>query len=259
MKSRPRKTLAAVALLVALVFALTGCIHMSLNLKINTDDSVDWSYDMLMADTLAGMTGDTDIWGEATTQVEAQGFKVEKLPATEDGYSGIRVSKHYDSIEAFNSDQTKLAGTQSTAQGAESELTLTKDQDGTINFAMKMDASQAMAQSTSQEGMDDATKQMMQGFIDQMQVNVSVTLPYKAASHNATSVSADGLTYTWKMDLTKPNDIQLTASAPSGTNLLLIGGIAAAGVIVIVAVVLIAVSVSKKNKAKAAAEQPPAV
>jgi hypothetical protein len=258
MKPKLKRTLSAVALMAALVFVLTGCIHMNMSLTLNKDDSVDWGYEMLMSDTILSMAGDSSVdpWAEATVQAEAEGFKVEKVPSNADGYSGIKVVKHYATIDDFNNDTKKLSGTEGTAGNSEATFSLTK-KDGVYSLVGSMDASKSMDEQT--KDMDDATKEMMQPYLDQIQFNFMMTLPFKAETNNATSVSSDGLTYTWKMDLTKANDIQLTAKAGGGTNLLLIGGIAAAGVIVIVAIVLIAVAMSKKKKATASAEQQPPI
>ncbi len=76
-------------------------------------------------------------------------------------------------------------------------------------------------------------------------LKLSVTLPYKAKSNNATSV--DGTTYTW--DLTKAKSIELSFDfkGDNGLNLPLIIGIAC-GVLLVVVVCVIILTKKKGNK-----------
>jgi hypothetical protein len=263
MKSRVRRTVTTVALLAALVFILSGCIHMNFSMKINNNGSVDWSYDMQMSDEILAMVNQSgtsaSVWGDATTQAESQGFTVEQIPS-KDGYSGIRATKHYKSIDEMNADNNKFAGTEGTSQGASESFTAKETKSffaTTYDIEMKMDASGAMATAQTQTG-DANTDAMIQTMMEQMQINFEVTVPAKASVNNATSVSADGLTYTWKMDLKNPNDMKLTASVLNMTNVLLVGGGAAVVVILAVVIILLAVSASKKKaRAAVAAAQPP--
>jgi hypothetical protein len=182
---------------------------------------------------------------------------VEQLPSA-DGYSGIRVTKHFKNVdEMMKSDL--FAGADSTmGEGAESTFSASETKgffSSTYEVEMKMDASAAMA---SAETGDEATDAMVKAMMDEIEMQFVVTMPVKASSHNATSVSADGLTYTWDMKLTGANDMTLTASVPNMNNILLVaGGAALALLLAAVIIILVSVSARKRKAAQAAAAQPP--
>lgn len=259
MKAKAGKSIASIALLLAAAVMLSGCVHMTVNLKINGDGSADWGYDMLMQDSMLEMAslgmetaGEADMWDEATREAEAQGMAVERLPSA-DGYSGIRVTRHFENV-AEMMDSDLLAGTDAMVGDAESYFNA-KETKGffatTYEVEMKTDVSEAMA---SAETGDETTDAMVKAMMDQVEMRFVVTMPVKASGHNATDVSADGLTYTWDIKLDTPNDMKVTASVPNMGNILLVAG-GAALVLIIAAVIIILASVSAKKRKAAAAAQ----
>ena len=79
--------------------------------------------------------------------------------------------------------------------------------------------------------------------LNSMEMNLTVNLPNKPISHNATSVSNNGKSLTWNL-VAQQSDVELTFALYNKTNIL----ICVAGVVVVVIVVIVVVSKSSKNK-----------
>lgn len=282
---KTKRLLTAASLLAVAAVLLSGCVHMTAKIRINSDGSADYGMDLLMADSLTSLAGadGTDIWGDTTKQMQGQGYDVKNI---KDGdYSGISATKHYKSVADIQSGDIMTTGTGSDLPSAQSSFSV-KEKKGlfatTYDVSMKFDMSDAMKQATSSlgdlsglggdastgtddsstdtstdgttdtSGLDpDAIANMM---LSQMKMSFVVTLPVKAVSSNATSVSADGLTYTWDLKLDQPNDIQLSAALPNPTNILLVAGGAGLVVLVAAALVIVLVVLKKNRKKKLAAQ-----
>ena len=79
--------------------------------------------------------------------------------------------------------------------------------------------------------------------LSNMEMNLTVNLPNKPISHNATSVSNNGKSLTWNL-VAQQSDVELTFALYNKTNIL----ICVAGVVVVVIVVIVVISKSSKNK-----------
>lgn len=236
MKALARKAAAVVTLLL-IVAALAGCVRIDINLKINGDGSADYGMDMLMAEdalALANAQGQ-DIWAQTTREMEAAGFTV--TPKQAEGYSGITVARHYD-------DPSLIGAGDGLAMGDDGRFAV-QAKKGFFGTAYAIDADlDASGILGSQQELQDLAAQMA----DQVELKMNITLPVKALSHNATSVSADGLTYTWVMKPGQPNRIELAVSIPNTKNMLLAGGGVLAVVLVLVVVIVVVVLSAKKRK-----------
>jgi len=239
MNSLARKLAAALALLL-LAAALSGCAHLDARLTIHADGSADYGMDILLADAAldtANAQGQ-DILARITGEMEAAGFTV--TPKQAEGYTGISMSRHYDDASMIGADGSldkagSMAGDRFSVK-AEKGFFGTK-----YTIDTDMDAAALLGSLRGQEGMAGPAA-------DEGQLMMSVTLPVKAARHNAPSVSADGLTYTWQMKIDQPSRIELAATVPNVTNLLLAGG----GVLAMLLLAVLLVTSSRKKRAAAA-------
>ena len=79
--------------------------------------------------------------------------------------------------------------------------------------------------------------------LNSMEMNLTVNLPNKPISHNATSVSNNGKSLTWNL-VAQQEDVELTFALYNMINIL----ICVVGVVAVVIVVIVVVSKSSKNK-----------
>lgn len=254
-----RKTAAAAGIIAAIALLLSGCVHMTAKLKINSDGSADWGVDIQLADAVTSFaqTAGTDIWGDLTKQMEANGFTVK---ASKDAdYSGINASRHYKNVQEMEKNDPMSSG--GALPGAKSSFSV-QVQRGffatTYAVDMKMDVSAAMkaVAAAGTLGAGDAsgsdpslsTQGITGMLLKQAKISFIAVLPAKAASSNASSVSADGLTHTWNLSLDKPNDMKLAASIPNTANILMAGAAALTIIAAVLLLLLLRVRARKHKK-----------
>ena len=195
-----RKLFAAVLALCMAVLC-SGCIKSDMSMNIRKDRSMDFSATYLVADTLANTST-----GSQTTQngidensqnwktLESRGYKLEKY--AKDGYSGFKATRHFDSIDDLSKE---------TGVGVVMNNFLNEDFDDSALFCVRRELLKDtytahfvydLKEDAQATGIDSAD---LAAFTSSMEITYSVTLPRKANYHNATNVSADGLTYSWKI------------------------------------------------------------
>lgn len=225
------KRAAAVLLSILLVIVLAGCAKMDLSLKINADGSADWGLSMLLEDSAMSQAG-ADIWQNAKKELEAQGCVVTDLHS--EGYTGISATRHFNKAE----DLTAAGAGTDMFSGAAPAITVKISKSF---FATRYDIHSSINPAKV------APPEFSGEQLRQVKLTMAVTLPAKALSHNATTVSADGLTYTWQLDPAGTNSIELSADVPNTGNMLLVGGGAA---VLLIILVLLAAGARKRKKAR---------
>ncbi len=235
-------TIAAVALLLAALLA--GCVHADAHLTINADGSADYAVDLALSDDVIkpAKAQGQDPFASSAAELKADGYEVKEISS--DGYTGIHISRHFNDAGQIGSDGSldKL----NTLLGGANKNFAVKKQSGffstTYTVHADMDPSALLG---SQFDLGEAAKV----FLDKARVTMAVTLPQKAGSHNATEVSADGLTYTWQLQLDKPAAIDLSMTMTNWTNILLAGG----GALVVIVLIVVIAAVAKGRRRRQAA------
>ncbi len=235
-------TIAAIALLLAALLA--GCVHADAHLTINADGSADYAVDLALSDEVIqpAKAQGQDPFASSAAELKDDGYEVTEISA--DGYTGIHVSKHFKDAALLGADGS--LDTLNTLLGGANKNFAVKKQAGlfstTYTVHADMDPSALLG---SQQGLGEAVKE----FLNQARVTMAVTLPQKAGSHNATEVSADGLTYTWQLQLDKPAAIDLAVTLTNWTNILLVGG----GALVVIVLIIVIAAVAKGRRRRQAA------
>ena len=265
------KKLLRVVICFALVFALTGCYRVKTNMKVNNDKSVD--FEMIYAVNSTAMKDFANqMGGEGADVTESEstddavnpedykwltdkGYSVAKYESKEKDdsgkevvYNGVKLSKKFASIDDMaKADESevnfyKLFGNGEDEEKAKAEFDDSKilNKNGNVYKAnLLFDLS-----SEDNGGMD------ISSIASSFDLGYSITLPAKAKSHNATSVSEDGKTLTWKFEYGKKNKVEYEfefANSSSSTILYVFIGVIA----VIVICVVIALVTQKKPTAGA--------
>lgn len=74
-----------------------------------------------------------------------------------------------------------------------------------------------------QQEMDEFQKQILNSFLNEINLNVIFTLPVKPGKHNASEVRDNGYTLVWNLVPGTKNKIYVEATTPNTKNLLLTG------------------------------------
>lgn len=173
--ARPARLLRTLAIGLAAVLALAGCMRIEYTATLHPDDTVSWTMVMATSDEVAKELGmePQDLWqsvGEDATSDLPEGATVEDY--AQDGYTGVKMSAENEPLDA--------------ASDAES-LTFTREGDeyvvsGTLDL-------------TSSDGELDTADPSTQAMLESFQVRFAVTFPGAVSESNGT---VEGTTVTWE-------------------------------------------------------------
>lgn len=145
-------------------------------------------------------------------------------------------------------------GTTSGTTSATGMTALTTDDNTTLTTNLEEGTDNKTTTGTTDETTtgttDDMDLSQITEALSQMEVTYVAVLPVKADSNNASTVSEDGKTLTWKVDMTstdKTAAINYSFSLLNMTNIYIAGGTGIALILVIV-IIIIVMSKKKKNK-----------
>ena len=233
------------------IFLLTGCIKSETTMVINKDKSMDFSVTYLVADymlnlseddsgtnTSEGVDEDSDAW----KNLKKRGYTLKQY--TEDEYTGFQAKKQIKNIDDISSEKDIEVLLTDFLEDDFKDDKYFKVEKGffknkyTANFVYDLE------DETSDEDYD------MSAYTSAISMQYKVTLPEKAIKNNATSVSDDGLTYTWKAPYGKITNISYTFEIPNISSYIICiaGGIIVAGAIF--SVIIIKAKKSKKSDTK---------
>ncbi len=171
-----KKVVCAITSVLLIMLLLTGCVRVNLGITVKQDGTIDMSMLTAVSDSMKDLIGEyadsifdnANILGENT---EDENYKV--YPYAEDGYTGYIISKTDMTEEDLKDTVMTL-----TKQGSKYILDLNLN-------SKELLGNQYLSMVKSSGG----------------SIEVTITLPNRAISSNATSVSRDGKTLTW--DLTE--------------------------------------------------------
>lgn len=236
------KNIAIIAILTIILLTLTGCANINYDIKLNEDGSGDIAYTMGYDKSFLKSMGvettsvkNDDSLNDMKKEAEAKGYTIEDYE--DDNTYGFKASKHVNNIqEEFNMND-EVSDNNEEVERIIYEKTLLKtkySQDSKIDL-------------TNMEEDEDAA--ILKALMAQMKISYRITLPFKATSNNATTVSEDGKTLEWVLKVGEINEIKFEAAKDYGMYALL--GLA------VVLVIVAAGSVILSRKAKKTAEAKP--
>lgn len=243
-----KKTIKIVLLLALITLLFTGCsmkenvgITVSKDKKVSVkvisamdDEMIDYSIGMQSEDSSEEKTyTDEERWAyiesNMSTDEAYQSYTKEKYD--QDGYKGYVFTLELGDIDDLSTTDAN-APAAFDALNKDSKLFIKDGNKYSLNLKGSSDEEIEQAKSYADYG---AT----------FDLKFFVTLPNKAISNNASTVSDDGLTYTW--DLLNTNNFELEFNINKGPNMTMILCIVGAVVLVAVVIVVIVI-VSKKGK-----------
>lgn len=222
-----------------LVMSLSGCTQMITNINIGTDGSADVNIKAGVKNDIYEMFAsqdETNVIDETKKEAEVAGYNVQTY--NEDGYMGITMSKHIDSLETAPGEDKYLEGLVYTRKNELFEKAMTLS--GTIASI------QSLKQNMSESAID----------VSSFDLKLVVTVPYPITKSNATEISDDNKTATF--DLVALDAIELECEKQA----MLLGiipvtgaSIVVIGLAVVVLVLIIIGIIKKKKRAKKAENQ----
>lgn len=264
--------------IIAMMFLLTGCVKFNMTMDIKSDKSMD--LDILYA-VDKNMMGDEELFkDEDIEEYKKSGFEVKDY--AEGDYVGITLKKHVKNIDDISKTDGTASFNIANATDTESEESMFTLKKGFFRnvYTLKMESDSATNtpddinlgdERIALEGEDDDLgdypsddsslgeyptdgESLLDDYpidgdfdytdaLSNMEMNLTVNLPNKPISHNATSVSNNGKSLTWNL-VAQQSDVELTFALYNKTNIL----ICVAGVVVVVIVVIVVISKSSKNK-----------
>lgn len=264
--------------IIAMMFLLTGCVKFNMTMDIKSDKSMD--LDILYA-VDKNMMGDEELFkDEDIEEYKKSGFEVKDY--AEGDYVGITLKKHVKNIDDISKTDGNASFNIANATDTESEESMFTLKKGFFRnvYTLKMESDSATNtpddinlgdERIALEGEDDDLgdypsddsslgeyptdgESLLDDYpidgdfdyteaLNNMEMNLTVNLPNKPISHNATSVSNNGKSLTWNL-VAQQSDVELTFALYNKTNIL----ICVAGVVVVVIVVIVVISKSSKNK-----------
>lgn len=253
-----RKIIYTVAM-VYLLFSMTGCVKYNATMDIKKDKSMDFSI-IYAVDT--SLTGDEPMFGEEQiAEYEKQGFEVEDYK--EGNMEGVTLRITYDNIDKVSTEEDTEYSL--SALGDEEAGYLFKVEKGLLKnkYIASFDFD------TSDSALDDSEEEVevedydyfdeesyeydeeefvnpfenfsAESMTQNLDLSLSVKLPYSALSENADEVSNDSKELKWVLLTEGDNEIEFSFELYNMTNIYMgVGaGIALLTVIVVAALMLI--------------------
>ena len=177
---------------------LSGCMKMNLKMTVHSDKSMD-------VEIIEAVSKEFAEEGEVENQLEV--IKKGAQPGTnyelyeDDRYKGLKADFKVDSIDTLvkeDNDETVMSEVANQDGTMSKIFTVEKVSDGEIYTAIFENDATSDYGDTSQLSEDERK------VLETLDMKMTVVLPVKPISHNATTVSEDGKTLTW--DLTKVTD-----------------------------------------------------
>jgi hypothetical protein len=197
-------------ILLIIIFGLTGCIKNNINMKLETDNSFSIT---IINSTMGNDTGNNNTLSSDSSTEELfnkqkyidNGFKVEDY---DDGsYAGIKVIAEFASIDSVSDPSIDIIELTELVNNKVEDIKLFKSEkveNGTkytANFTYNLD-DDSLKDATSSYNVD------ISSYGDIMELEYSITLPYKLENENSTSHS--GNTYKWKLNFGEVNIIKFS-------------------------------------------------
>jgi len=257
--------------IISVMLLLTGCVKFNTTMDIKNDKSMDLSI-LYAVDT--SVLGEEELLKEEDiSEYKKAGFEVTDY--SEGNYKGITLKKHVKNIDKISKTTGNVSFNIMGSSNNEDDsmftvkkgflrnvYTLKMESDSTNDMTNGIDVTDGrkalegeddtllddyptddtLLDDYSDDGysFDDADYTQ---YLSQMDLSLTVNLPNKPISNNATSVSNNGKSLTWNL-ATQQEDVELTFALYNLSNLL----ICVVGVIVVVVVVVVIISKSGKNK-----------
>ncbi|WP_062354224.1 LppM family (lipo)protein [Bacillus kwashiorkori] len=231
-----KKKILSMLLFALAIFLLTGCVQVRTEITIGKDGSIESVQNLGVSKKLVELSGENqmDSLMDDKEEYEKEGFKVEEYE--NDDFVGMKLSKKFDSIKEFLDSRAVDGFSEDIGNNP---FTVEVDE-GFFGDIIKIKGDFPFKSSGA---MDSDELMAMQLFkLTDTDISFTINTPVKADKHNATDVK--GKSYSWELDITKDQTMELEFKTLNIGNIMLIVG---AGIVVIL---LVAFLLFRKKKSK---------
>ena len=257
--------------IISMMFLLTGCVKLNMNMDIKNDKSMDLSI-LYAVDTT--VLGEEELLKEEDiAEYKDAGFEVKDY--SEGNYKGITLKKHVKNIDKISKTTGTVSFNIMGSSNDEDDSMFTVKKGFFKNvYTLKMESdstgemTNGIDDSDGRKALEDEDDTLLGDYpsddsllddysddgytfddvdytqyLSQMDLSLVVNLPNKPISHNATNVSNDGKSLTWNL-ATQQEDVELTFALYNLSNIF----VCVIGIVVVVVGVVIVIAKSGKNK-----------
>ena len=257
--------------IISMMFLLTGCVKLNMNMDIKNDKSMDLSI-LYAVDTT--VLGEEELLKEEDiAEYKEAGFEVKDY--SEGNYKGITLKKHVKNIDKISKTTGTVSFNIMGSSNDEDDSMFTVKKGFFKNvYTLKMESdstgemTNGIDDSDGRKALEDEDDTLLGDYpsddsllddysddgytfddvdytqyLSQMDLSLVVNLPNKPISHNATNVSNDGKSLTWNL-ATQQEDVELTFALYNLSNIF----VCVIGIVVVVVGVVLVIAKSGKNK-----------
>lgn len=233
-------------LVVVMIFGLTGCVKYNVSMSIKDNKSVTLEVIYAIDESLVSSFTESEDEEQSGINLDNYNYLKEKgyviseySEKTDDGsLSGIKITKTFKNIDDITKDSKKVVDmvnifdNENATNFDDSQFFYKNGDNYKASFTFDFSEDE-------EEGIDYSAYQSY------FNLKYQVSLPTKAISNNATSVSDDGKTLTWDLSYAKVNDVEFEFNFNSSSNTLLY--VLVGGALAVVVIAVLAVTKSKKT------------
>lgn len=235
------KKIISIALLVAIIFALTGCMNATYHVTLKDNGKADIEYEVKMdKETMSMLSGEgsSDPFAEKKETAKANGYEVTVIDTeNETGYSA------------------KIKNVEFKAEDIAQNIGLGGSSTGNIEvdrgFFKNVYTVNLNIDTTDVFGEDSQSQSVVPYINDSINLKLLITAPGEITSQGGTAVEGTANTYEYKINLGQDNAVSLTYTTKNSSNLVIC---CVACVVILLAIAILAYVLIKKKSSKAKEE-----
>ena len=250
--------------LMLIVFMMSGCVKLNVDMSIHKDKSMDLTIIEAVSNVIT-QNSDEEMFSESDlAEVKNNGFTIEEY--SDDSMTGYKFTKKISNIDDISDNKSFVASMDSISGNDSSNLFYVKKGlfKNTYSLKMKEELKDSF-NSGFEEGLNsddtgysntdyydyNSTEDYSENtpdytsLMNNMDMKFTINLPYKAISSNATTVNNNGKQLTWDLTKFSEDNIEFSFDLYNMTNIYIAVGLAIILIIVIIIIII------KKRKPKA--------
>ena len=234
-----------------IVFLMSGCMKMNVDMSIHKDKSMDFAFTVALADSLMQNTGSQEIMSDEDLQeAKDEGFEVKEY--SDGSMTGYTLTKRFKNIDDVSSENNIIFDLDKATKEENDIFTVKKGFFKNI-YTVKIKNKTSSELQNSMGSTNDNTYDNSTDYTSDMDLSMlsasidlkfNVNLPYKALNSNATTTENDGKKLIWNLMDSNLKDIEFSFKLYNMKNIYLTIGFG------ILALVIIIVIVNRKPKTK---------
>lgn len=232
-----------------IVFLMSGCMKMNVDMSIHKDKSMDFAFTVALANSLMQNTGSQEIMSDEDLQeAKDEGFEVKEY--SDGSMTGYTLTKRFKNIDDVSSENNIIFDLDKATKEENDIFTVKKGFFKNI-YTVKIKNKTSSELQNSMGSTNDNTYDNSTDYTSDMDLSMlsasidlkfNVNLPYKALNSNATTTENDGKKLIWNLMDSNLKDIEFSFKLYNMKNIYLTIGFG------ILALVIIIVIVNRKPK-----------